>query len=282
MDSGTESGVEKSRILHYHYQSHPPGFGQFTQPPCWGTQENSSQSSQESQYVGSGAGNGVEEGGYQQHRQHQLQHSQGQPRQQQYADPEPDVGGGDSEDSAESLPEESEHKQRRRFREPSPWNNNQNTQGSNLDGDMEQDSSDSTTEEEEDTVQERKRRRRKNGKEKESVPGRNKIFCLAEDRVLTRCWLECSEDAINGTEQGVRAYWTKIAKKFESEVKICHRTGKSLKMRWTNLQRMYTHFSIELFKVNQANPSGKTTANRVNISCFSFSLFLQYATLKHI
>ena len=117
-----------------------------------------------------------------------------------------------------------------------------------MDEDMEQDSSgeseeeeeegEEEEEEEEELVQGKKKNKKKKQTGKQKAGGRAASYCMSEDRVLTNCWLECSEDAITGTDQAMRTYWKKIEFKFAAESQIVRRNAKSLKLRWGTLQRL--------------------------------------------
>ncbi|XP_076895916.1 uncharacterized protein LOC143548710 [Bidens hawaiensis] len=92
---------------------------------------------------------------------------------------------------------------------------------------------------------------------KRSVRGTN--FVSEEDKLLVSAWLNCSIDAIQGTDQKESQFWEKVLEYFDQYKKTTtERSLKSLTHRWSCIQKATNYFCSYLDQVEGLNQSGLT------------------------
>ncbi|KAG2711526.1 hypothetical protein I3760_04G081000 [Carya illinoinensis] len=90
-----------------------------------------------------------------------------------------------------------------------------------------------------------------------SVRGAN--FTPEEDKLLVSAWLNCSLDAVQGTDQKHSQLWEKKFEYFQQfKETINERTIKSLIHRWSVIQKATNKFCAKLAQVEGLNQSGMT------------------------
>ena len=97
---------------------------------------------------------------------------------------------------------------------------------------------------------------------RKSARGAN--FTPEEDKLLVSAWLNCSVDAIQGTDQKHSQLWGKIFEYFQQfKQTTTERTTKSLSHRWSVIQKATNKFCAKLAQVGQLNQSGMTEQDKV-------------------
>ncbi|KAG2670245.1 hypothetical protein I3760_14G076600 [Carya illinoinensis] len=95
-----------------------------------------------------------------------------------------------------------------------------------------------------------------------SVRGAN--FNLEEDKLLVSAWLNCSLDAVQGTDQKHSQLWEKIYEYFQQFKETTNdRTIKSLIHRWSVIQKATNKFCAKLAQVEGLNQSGMTEQDKI-------------------
>ncbi|KAG2676826.1 hypothetical protein I3760_12G070500 [Carya illinoinensis] len=96
---------------------------------------------------------------------------------------------------------------------------------------------------------------------RKSVMGAN--FTAEEDKLLVSAWLNCSLDAVQGTDQKHSQLWEKIFEYFQQFKKTTNeRTIKSLIHRWSVIQKATNKFCAKLAQVEGLNQSGMTEQDK--------------------
>ncbi|KAG2724941.1 hypothetical protein I3760_01G042400 [Carya illinoinensis] len=96
---------------------------------------------------------------------------------------------------------------------------------------------------------------------RKSVRGAN--FTLEEDKLLVSAWLNCSLDAVQGTDQKHSQLWEKIFEYFQQYKETTNeRTIKSLIHRWSFIQKATNKFCAKLAQVEGLNQSGMTEQDK--------------------
>ncbi|KAG2668160.1 hypothetical protein I3760_15G147400 [Carya illinoinensis] len=96
---------------------------------------------------------------------------------------------------------------------------------------------------------------------KKSVRGAN--FTPEEDKLLVSTWLNCSLDAVQGTNQKHSQLWKKIYKYFQQFKETTNeQTIKSLIHRWSVIQKATNKFCAKLAQVEGLNQSGMTDQDK--------------------
>ncbi|KAG6636896.1 hypothetical protein CIPAW_11G142700 [Carya illinoinensis] len=99
---------------------------------------------------------------------------------------------------------------------------------------------------------------------RKSVRGAN--FTLEEDKLLVSAWLNCSLDAVQGTDQKHSQLWEKIFEYFQQFKETTNeRTIKSLIHRWSVIQKATNKFCVKLAQVEGLNQSGMTDQDKLLI-----------------
>ncbi|KAG2674331.1 hypothetical protein I3760_13G128600 [Carya illinoinensis] len=94
-----------------------------------------------------------------------------------------------------------------------------------------------------------------------SVRGAN--FTPEEDKLLVSAWLNCSLDAVQGTDQKHSQLWEKIFEYFQQYKETTNeRTIKSLIHRWSVIQKATNKFCAKLTQVEGLNQSGMTEQDK--------------------
>ncbi|KAG2663149.1 hypothetical protein I3760_16G014100 [Carya illinoinensis] len=94
-----------------------------------------------------------------------------------------------------------------------------------------------------------------------SVRGAN--FTPEEDKLLVSAWLNCSLDAVQGTDQKHSQLWEKIFEYFQQYKETTNeRTIKSLIHRWSVIQKATNKFCAKLAQVEGLNQSGMTEQDK--------------------
>jgi hypothetical protein len=103
--------------------------------------------------------------------------------------------------------------------------------------------------------------------EPDDKKGRSRTYLEHEDIQLCNSWLEISEDPKKGTDQSFAAFWDAIAKHYATHVPNAPRSAKSLKNHWSDkIQKEVNKFVSCVNQVQQLNPSGTTSANRLTMA----------------
>ncbi|KAG6632025.1 hypothetical protein CIPAW_13G129900 [Carya illinoinensis] len=96
---------------------------------------------------------------------------------------------------------------------------------------------------------------------RKSVRGAN--FTPEEDKLLVSAWLNCSLDAVQGTDQKHSQLWEKIFEYFQQYKETTNeRTIKSLIHRWSVIQKATNKFCAKLAQVEGLNQSGMTEQDK--------------------
>ncbi|KAG2727687.1 hypothetical protein I3760_01G169600 [Carya illinoinensis] len=96
---------------------------------------------------------------------------------------------------------------------------------------------------------------------RKSVRGAN--FTPEEDKLLVSAWLNCSLDAVQGTDQKHSQLWEKIFEYFQQfKETTTERTIKSLIHRWSVIQKATNKFCAKLAQVEGLNQSGMTDQDK--------------------
>ncbi|KAG6628713.1 hypothetical protein CIPAW_14G032000 [Carya illinoinensis] len=96
---------------------------------------------------------------------------------------------------------------------------------------------------------------------RKSVRGAN--FTPEEDKLLVSAWLNCSLDAVQGTDQKHSQLWEKIFEYFHQFKETTNeRTIKSLIHRWSVIQKATNKFCAKLAQVEGLNQSGMTEQDK--------------------
>ncbi|KAG2700665.1 hypothetical protein I3760_06G008900 [Carya illinoinensis] len=96
---------------------------------------------------------------------------------------------------------------------------------------------------------------------RKSVRGAN--FTPEEDKLLVSAWLNCSLDAIQGTDKKHSQLWEKIFEYFQQFKETTNeRTIKSLIHRWSVIQKATNKFCAKLTQVEGLNQSGMTEQDK--------------------
>ncbi|XP_042960304.1 uncharacterized protein LOC122295365 [Carya illinoinensis] len=96
---------------------------------------------------------------------------------------------------------------------------------------------------------------------RKSVRGAN--FTPEEDKLLVSAWLNCSLNAVQGTDQKHSQLWEKIFEYFQQFKETANeRTIKSLIHRWSVIQKVTNKFCAKLAQVEGLNQSGMTEADK--------------------
>ncbi|EHS63273.1 uncharacterized protein PGTG_21490 [Puccinia graminis f. sp. tritici CRL 75-36-700-3] len=89
---------------------------------------------------------------------------------------------------------------------------------------------------------------------------------------LCNSWLEISEDPKKGTNQTFNAFWEAIARHYATQIPNAPRTAKSIKNHWSDkIQKEVNQFVSCVNQVQQANPSGTNSANRLTMAMSMYS-----------
>ncbi|KAK9080096.1 hypothetical protein SSX86_001771 [Deinandra increscens subsp. villosa] len=89
-------------------------------------------------------------------------------------------------------------------------------------------------------------------------------FSLEEDKLLVSAWLNCSIDAVQGTDQKYAQLWEKIFGYFQQHRETtAERTIKSLIHRWSCIHRATNKFCAKLAQVESLNQSGITEQDKL-------------------
>ncbi|KAK9050395.1 hypothetical protein SSX86_030635 [Deinandra increscens subsp. villosa] len=88
-------------------------------------------------------------------------------------------------------------------------------------------------------------------------------FTIEEDMLLVSAWLNCSIDAIKGTDQKHSQLWEKIYEYFQEHQETTERTINSLIHRWSCIQRATNKFCAKLAQVERLNQSGMTEQDKL-------------------
>ncbi|KAG6667069.1 hypothetical protein CIPAW_01G075100 [Carya illinoinensis] len=96
---------------------------------------------------------------------------------------------------------------------------------------------------------------------RKSVRGAN--FTPEEDKLLVSAWLNCSLDAVQGTDQKHSQLWEKIFEYFQQFKETTNEwTIKSLIHRWSVIQNATNKFCAKLTQVEGLNQSGMTEQDK--------------------
>ncbi|KAG2721677.1 hypothetical protein I3760_02G092400 [Carya illinoinensis] len=96
---------------------------------------------------------------------------------------------------------------------------------------------------------------------RKSVRGAN--FTPEEDKLLVSAWLNCSLDAVQGTDQKHSQLWEKIFDYFQQYKETTNeRTIKSLIHRWSVIQKATNKFCAKLAQIEGLNQSGMTDQDK--------------------
>ncbi|KAG6668083.1 hypothetical protein CIPAW_01G146900 [Carya illinoinensis] len=96
---------------------------------------------------------------------------------------------------------------------------------------------------------------------RKSVRGAN--FTPEEDKLLVSAWLNCSLDAVQGTDQKHSQLWEKFFEYFQQfKETTTERTIKSLIHQWSVIQKATNKFCAKLAQVEGLNQSGMTDQDK--------------------
>jgi hypothetical protein len=102
--------------------------------------------------------------------------------------------------------------------------------------------------------------------------GRLRTYLEHEDLQLCNSWLEVSEDPKKGTDQTFNAFWEAIARHYATHIPNAPRSAKSLKNHWSDkIQKDVNKFVGCVNQIQQLNPSGTTSANRLTMAMSMYS-----------
>ncbi|KAK9056336.1 hypothetical protein SSX86_027426 [Deinandra increscens subsp. villosa] len=105
---------------------------------------------------------------------------------------------------------------------------------------------------------------------RKSIRGVN--FTIEEDKLLVSAWLNCTLDAIHGTDQKHAQYWEKIFEYFKQhKVTTTDRTIKSLIQRWSFIQKATNKFCAKVAQVEGLNQSGMTEHDKLEKAKMMYS-----------
>ncbi|EHS63670.1 uncharacterized protein PGTG_21756 [Puccinia graminis f. sp. tritici CRL 75-36-700-3] len=102
--------------------------------------------------------------------------------------------------------------------------------------------------------------------------GRSRTYLEHENLQLCNLWLEISEDPKKGTDQTFNPFWEAIARHYATHIPNAPRSAKSLKNHWSDkIQKEVNRFVSCVNQVQQANPSGTNSANRLTMAMSMYS-----------
>ncbi|EHS62845.1 uncharacterized protein PGTG_20993 [Puccinia graminis f. sp. tritici CRL 75-36-700-3] len=108
--------------------------------------------------------------------------------------------------------------------------------------------------------------------EESDKKGRSRTYLEHEDLQLCNSWLEVSEDPKKGTDQTFNAFWEAIARHYATHIPNAPRSAKSLKNHWSDkIQKDVNKFVSCVNQVQQMNPSGTNSANRLTMAMSMYS-----------
>ncbi|XP_038723999.1 glutathione S-transferase T3-like [Tripterygium wilfordii] len=99
---------------------------------------------------------------------------------------------------------------------------------------------------------------------KKKTTNRGVNFSIEEDKNLVSAWLNTSIDAVQGTDQKAKTFWSRITTTYNatkgSNHKVC--TDRSLSSRWAAIQLAVNKFCGFLTQVEDSRPSGTTEIDK--------------------
>ncbi|KAE8770003.1 putative receptor protein kinase ZmPK1 [Hordeum vulgare] len=97
--------------------------------------------------------------------------------------------------------------------------------------------------------------------------GRAGNYTMDEDVLLCNTWLKLSRDARVGGDQSREAYWIRMKEHFDLYNKSgIDRTERSLRFRWSTINKDYQKWATALKAVDTLNPSGTNDRDRLTIA----------------
>jgi hypothetical protein len=101
--------------------------------------------------------------------------------------------------------------------------------------------------------------------------GRGGNYTMDEDILLCNTWLQVSRDPSVGGDQSRDAYWLRMKEHFDVHNKSgIDSSGRSLRSRWSTINRDCQRWAAALKAVDTLNPSG--TNDRDRVSAISFMI----------
>ena len=103
--------------------------------------------------------------------------------------------------------------------------------------------------------------------------GRGGNYTNDEDVVLCKTWLDVSRDPSVGGDQSRDAYWLRMKEHFDlRNMSGIDRSARSLRSRWSTINRDCQQWSAAQKAVDKLNPSGTNDDDRVSVIS-SFLMF---------
>jgi hypothetical protein len=116
--------------------------------------------------------------------------------------------------------------------------------------------------------------------------GRSGNYSMEEDILLCNTWLQVSRDPAVGGDQSRDAYWNRMKEHFDLHNKSgIYRTERSLRSRWSTINKDCQRWAAALKAVDTLNPSGTNDNDRVSVISFmilSCSCFFRVHALSSV